>query len=136
MVEITLIKGKIEEIELPVKEVDIIVSEVSPPVPLLSYPSHIAHETKSLVLTSCGSSYFLFDLCSQFMGYLLIFESMTNSVLYARDRYLKKDGLLFPDQCTMYLAAIEDADYKEEKIGCESRSVLRLDFNVDTRWRS
>jgi len=28
-VEITLIKGKIEEIELPVKEVDIIVSEVS-----------------------------------------------------------------------------------------------------------
>jgi hypothetical protein len=28
--EITLIKGKIEEIELPVKEVDIIVSEVSP----------------------------------------------------------------------------------------------------------
>jgi len=27
--------------------------------------------------------------------------------------------LLFPDQCTMYLAAIEDADYKEEKIGCE-----------------
>ena len=27
--EITLIKGKIEEIELPVKEVDIIVSEVS-----------------------------------------------------------------------------------------------------------
>ncbi|KAG7532205.1 hypothetical protein FFLO_03754 [Filobasidium floriforme] len=77
--KITLIKGKIEEIELPVKEVDIIVSE--------------------------------------FMGYLLIFESMTNSVLYARDRYLKKDGLLFPDQCTMYLAAIEDADYKEEKIG-------------------
>lgn len=29
VLEITLIKGKIEEIELPVKEVDIIVSEVS-----------------------------------------------------------------------------------------------------------
>ena len=37
--EITLIKGKIEEIELPVKEVDIIVSEVSPP----SIPLPTAH---------------------------------------------------------------------------------------------
>lgn len=29
-VEIVLIKGKLEEVELPVKQVDIIVSEVSP----------------------------------------------------------------------------------------------------------
>jgi protein arginine N-methyltransferase 1 len=100
--EITLIKGKIEEIELPVKEVDIIVSEV-----------RFFH---TLGLSLRAIAHFL---SQQFMGYLLIFESMTNSVLYARDRYLKKDGLLFPDQCTMYLAAIEDADYKEEKIGCK-----------------
>jgi protein arginine N-methyltransferase 1 len=30
--------------------------------------------------------------------------------------------LLFPDKATIYLAAIEDQDYKEEKINCESRS--------------
>jgi hypothetical protein len=29
-------------------------------------------------------------------------------------------GLMFPDEATMYLAGIEDQDYKEEKIGCTS----------------
>jgi len=36
--------------------------------------------------------------------------------LMARDKYLKPEGLLFPDTAIMYLAAIEDQDYKEEKI--------------------
>lgn len=27
---------------------------------------------------------------------------------------------MFPDEATMFLAAIEDQDYKEEKIGCGS----------------
>ena len=44
---------------------------------------------------------------------------MLDSVLYARDKYLVQGGLMFPDQATMYLAGIEDADYKEEKIGCK-----------------
>ncbi|KAI8848954.1 S-adenosyl-L-methionine-dependent methyltransferase [Chytridium lagenaria] len=44
-------------------------------------------------------------------------KSMLNTVLYARDRYLAPGGLIFPDKATMYLAAIEDGDYKEEKIG-------------------
>lgn len=48
-----------------------------------------------------------------------LYESMLDSVLYARDKYLVPGGLMFPDQATMYLAGIEDADYKEEKIGCE-----------------
>lgn len=48
-----------------------------------------------------------------------LYESMLDSVLYARDKYLNPGGLMFPDQATMYLAGIEDADYKEEKIGCE-----------------
>ena len=49
--KITLIQGKMEEIELPVPQVDIIVSE--------------------------------------WMGYFLLYESMLNTVLYARDRWLK-----------------------------------------------
>jgi len=76
---ITLIKGKMEEIELPVDKVDIIVSE--------------------------------------WMGYFLLYESMLDTVLLARDRYLKQDGLMFPDSATIFMAAIEDNDYKEEKIG-------------------
>ena len=78
---ITLIKGKMEEVVLPVDKVDIIISE--------------------------------------WMGYFLLYESMLDSVLYARDRYLVPNGLMFPDEATLYMAAIEDQEYKEEKIGCE-----------------
>lgn len=76
---ITYVKGKVEEVELPVDKVDIIISE--------------------------------------WMGYFLIYESMLDSVLFARDRWLRKDGLLFPDHARLHMGAIEDADYKEEKIG-------------------
>jgi type I protein arginine methyltransferase len=78
---ITLVKGKLEEAELPVKEYDIIISE--------------------------------------WMGYFLLYESMLDTVLLARDKYLKPGGLIFPDSASLYLAAIEDQDYKEEKINCE-----------------
>ncbi|KAI5449702.1 Nuclear SAM-dependent mono-and asymmetric methyltransferase [Naganishia albida] len=77
--KIVLIKGKLEEVTLPVEKVDIIISE--------------------------------------WMGYMLLFESMLDTVLLARDKYLAPGGLLFPDKCTVYLAGIEDAEYKEEKIG-------------------
>ena len=61
-----------------------------------------------------------FDIIiSEWMGYFLLYESMLDTVLLARDKYLKKDGLLFPDQASIYLAAIEDNDYKDEKINCE-----------------
>jgi protein arginine N-methyltransferase 1 len=79
--KITLLQGKMEEVELPFDKVDIIVSE--------------------------------------WMGYFLLYESMLDTVLYARDKYLKKDGLIFPDKATIFMAGIEDGDYKEEKIGCK-----------------
>jgi len=50
LLEITLIKGKMEEVELPVEKVDIIISE--------------------------------------WMGYFLLYESMLDTVLVARDKYL------------------------------------------------
>ena len=84
--EITLVKGKLEEAELPIQEFDIIISE--------------------------------------WMGYFLLYESMLDTVLLARDKYLKPDGLIFPDHARMYISAIEDQDYKEEKINCAS-----LDFS-------
>jgi protein arginine N-methyltransferase 1 len=52
------------------------------------------------------------------MGYFLLYESMLDTVLYARDKYLEKDGLIFPDKAIIYFAGIEDGDYKDEKIGC------------------
>jgi hypothetical protein len=78
---ITLVKGKLEEAELPIQQFDIIISE--------------------------------------WMGYFLLYESMLDTVLLARDKYLKPGGLIFPDTAGMYIAAIEDQDYKEEKINCQ-----------------
>lgn len=64
---IEVINGKIEELELPVDQVDIIISE--------------------------------------WMGYCLIYESMLDTVLHARDKWLRKDGkgMLFPNIAKMYL---------------------------------
>ncbi|KAL2361478.1 type I protein arginine N-methyltransferase Rmt1 [Blastomyces dermatitidis] len=78
--KITLLQGKMEEVQLPYPKVDIIISE--------------------------------------WMGYFLLYESMLDTVLYARDNYLVPDGKIFPDKATVYLAGIEDGEYKDDKIGC------------------
>ncbi|EGW34726.1 HNRNP arginine N-methyltransferase [Spathaspora passalidarum NRRL Y-27907] len=55
-------------------------------------------------------------IISEWMGYFLLYESMLDTVLYARDKYLVKGGLILPDKCNMYIAGIEDGQYKDEKI--------------------
>lgn len=76
--KITLINGKMEEIDLGVEKVDIIISE--------------------------------------WMGYFLLYESMLDTVIYARDKYLAPGGLLFPDRAQLFVTAIEDSEYREQKI--------------------
>lgn len=56
-------------------------------------------------------------IVSEWMGYFLLYEAMLDTVLYARDRYLKPDGLILPDRAVMQIAAIEDSQYKADKIG-------------------
>ncbi|XP_078196888.1 protein arginine N-methyltransferase 3 isoform X10 [Callithrix jacchus] len=75
---ITLIKGKIEEVHLPVEKVDVIISE--------------------------------------WMGYFLLFESMLDSVLYAKNKYLAKGGSVYPDICTISLVAVSDVNKHAERI--------------------
>lgn len=75
---ITCVHGKIEEVSLPVDEVDIIVSE--------------------------------------WMGYCLLFEAMLPSVLYARDKYLKPDGLLVPSHANIWVAPVSDPQYTADNI--------------------
>lgn len=55
---VTIIKGKVEEVELPVDHVDIIISE--------------------------------------WMGYCLFYESMLNTVIYARDKWLVRITTVTP----------------------------------------
>lgn len=60
---VTIIKGKVEEVELPVEKVDIIISK--------------------------------------WMGLCLFYPSMLNTMLYAQDKRLSPNGLIFPDGATL-----------------------------------
>lgn len=54
-------------------------------------------------------------IISEWMGYFLLYESMFDSVLYAKEKWLKPDGLLFPDKAKMYIAALDDEAYYKKK---------------------
>lgn len=45
-------------------------------------------------------------IISEWMGYFLLRESMLDSVLVARDRFLKDDGALYPSHARMFMAPI------------------------------
>ncbi|KDQ16021.1 hypothetical protein BOTBODRAFT_107545 [Botryobasidium botryosum FD-172 SS1] len=77
---ITVIRGKVEDIQLPAPytSVDIIVSE--------------------------------------WMGYALLYESMLDSVLHARDRFLLPGGLLAPSQCRIKFGPVEINDILKERV--------------------
>ena len=75
---VTIIKGKVEDVTLPVPKVDVIISE--------------------------------------WMGYCLLYESMLDTVLAARDKWLAPGGILLPDKATVRLCAIEDAEYRADKL--------------------
>lgn len=50
-------------------------------------------------------------IVSEWMGYFLLRESMLDSVIRARDKFLKpRTGLMFPSHCTMYIAPITDEE--------------------------
>ena len=58
-------------------------------------------------------------IISEWMGYCLFYESMLDTVLYARDKWLAPGGLMFPDKATLWVTAIEDRQYK---VGGSKRS--------------
>ena len=55
-------------------------------------------------------------IISEWMGYCLFYESMLDTVLFARDKWLVEGGMLFPDKATLFICGIEDRQYKDEKI--------------------
>ena len=55
-------------------------------------------------------------IISEWMGYFLLYESMLDSVLYARDKWLAPDGIMMPDTATMFIAALDDGDYYKKKL--------------------
>lgn len=53
---------------------------------------------------------------SEWMGYFLLRESMVQSVLYARDRWLKPTtGVMYPSHCTIHVAALHEPGFAEAR---------------------
>ncbi|SPO00487.1 related to protein arginine N-methyltransferase 3 [Cephalotrichum gorgonifer] len=55
-------------------------------------------------------------IISEWMGYCLLYEAMLNSVLWARDKYLKPDGILAPSVATIWASPVSDEEYVTENI--------------------
>jgi protein arginine N-methyltransferase 1 len=55
-------------------------------------------------------------IISEWMGYFLLYESMLDTVIFARDKWLKPGGVVLPDRATLSLTAIEDGQYRNDKI--------------------
>ncbi|KAH8382213.1 hypothetical protein KR009_002369, partial [Drosophila setifemur] len=60
---VKLVKGRLEDTELPEEKYDIIISE--------------------------------------WMGYFLLYESMLDSIIYAREHHLSPNGIILPSRCTL-----------------------------------
>ncbi|KAB5547430.1 hypothetical protein DKX38_010836 [Salix brachista] len=55
-------------------------------------------------------------IISEWMGYMLLYESMLGSVITARDRWLKHGGLILPSNATLYMAPVTHPDRYRESI--------------------
>ncbi|CAD5123303.1 DgyrCDS11660 [Dimorphilus gyrociliatus] len=53
-------------------------------------------------------------IVSEWMGFYLLHESMLHSVLFARDTFLKDDGLIVPRIANIYLSPVELRDFKSK----------------------
>lgn len=55
-------------------------------------------------------------IVSEWMGYFLIFESMLDTVIAARDKYLKPGGVLLPNKANIYLTLTDDKELYEKHV--------------------
>jgi protein arginine N-methyltransferase 1 len=57
-------------------------------------------------------------IVSEWMGVYLVHESMLNSVIYARDKYLRKDGqgLMYPSIAYLYVCPVEAKSYVDKQL--------------------
>jgi len=101
---VTVIKGAVEEIELPMEDDSLIPNDGDSPTQVVDI------------------------IISEWMGYFLLRESMLDSLVRARDKFLKpKTGLMLPSHTTMYFAPVTDED--ERKISAQDYGNAMSDWH-------
>ncbi|XP_039495621.1 protein arginine N-methyltransferase 1 [Drosophila santomea] len=93
---VELIKGRLEDTDLPEAKYDIIISE--------------------------------------WMGYFLLYESMLDSIIYARENHLNPNGIILPSRCTLSLLGYGNDTLYAEQVEFWS-NVYEVDMS-DLRKRS
>lgn len=108
---VTVIQGAVEEIVLPQEEDGLVADDGDSPEQVVDI------------------------IISEWMGYMLLRESMLDSLIRARDKFLKPTtGLMFPSHTTMYLAPVTDEE--ERRIASQEHSNAMNDwfeFAVSTK---
>jgi protein arginine N-methyltransferase 1 len=75
-----------------------------------------------------GSQQVVDIIISEWMGYFLLRESMTDSLVRARDRFMKKStGLMMPSHTTMFVAPVNDEN--ERKHSANDYAAAMSDFD-------
>lgn len=93
---VQIINAKMEDITLP-EQVDVIISEVT-----------------FLLRLFCRSDSVLMKV--KWMGSFLVFESMLETVLFARDRWLKEGGKMYPAIARMFVAPLDMTSFFNKRI--------------------
>lgn len=88
---VTVIQGAVEEIDLPIEQDGLLANAGDEPTQVVDI------------------------IISEWMGYFLLRESMLDSLIRARDKFMKpKMGLMFPSHTTMYFAPVVDENERKQ----------------------
>ncbi|KYQ92907.1 putative protein arginine methyltransferase [Tieghemostelium lacteum] len=68
-------------------------------------------------------------IISEWMGFYLFHESMLNSVIEARDRWLKPNGIMFPSRAELYLQPVNMEPLYQSKVNFWN-DVYGFDFSI------
>merc|ERR1719162_1683306 len=102
---VTVIQGAVEDIELP-READNLGTE-----------DDLGNENQVVDI-----------IISEWMGYFLLRESMLDSLIRAREKFMKpKTGLMFPSHTTMYFAPVVDEE--ERKVSVQEYNGSMADWS-------
>ncbi|KAL7543109.1 hypothetical protein ACHAXR_012676 [Thalassiosira sp. AJA248-18] len=99
---VRVIQGAVEDVRLPLPDED------------WDFVCAHGNDDDANVQECKGSQQVVDIIISEWMGYFLLRESMLDSVIYARDKFLKPSGIMFPSHATMLLAPIGKEEHREE----------------------
>lgn len=91
---VTVIQGAVEDVKLPIEEDNLESDD----------PENHPQRCVDIMV-------------SEWMGYFLLRESMLDSLIRARDTFVKpKTGLMFPSHSTMYVAPVQDEEERKQNV--------------------